>query len=125
MILRSLILLFIILSFSVEASPFSCSSSIACEVTNSGRQGTTKTLSCSIPNMPNLSVATSNVFDSNGTLKTYWEAQNTVCDVMEWIDIAAEKRSIMQGMNVSLPSPETIVLDISQQADIRENGRAS
>ncbi len=63
--------------------------------------------------MPKLRSAASNVFDSKGTtLKTYWEAQNTVCDAMERIDIAAEKRSAVQGMNVSLPSTETIVLDI-------------
>ena len=75
--------------------------------------------------MPGLSISAANVFEADGTtLKTYWEAKNTVCDVIEWIDIAASKRSLIQGMNVSLQNPETINLIIHHEADIRE-GSAS
>ena len=108
---------------NLMATPYSCSNNISCDTKlkrDENRRVVSSALTCSIPSMPKLSVTAKNVFDSNGTtLKIYWEAQNTVCDVMEWIDIAASKRSVIQGMNISLSTPETIVLKISQQSDNR------
>ncbi len=47
----------------------------------------TSSLSCTLPNLPKLTINAVDVLDADGDLKHYW-ARHTVCDVLGWMEKA-------------------------------------
>ena len=46
---------------------------------------------CTLPNMDTMPINPVDVFESDGTLKTYFGTGETVCDVLGWMDEGAGK----------------------------------
>jgi len=83
---------------NIMAAPYSCSNNISCDtklIRDRDRRIVSSTITCSIPSLSNsgadLNVSAKNVFDYNGNLQHYWSSGDTVCYVMQWIDVSLAK----------------------------------
>jgi len=54
-------------------------------------------LTCRLPAMPTFEISAPNVLESDGRLKRYFATNNTVCDVLGWMNHAAEYFSKVPG----------------------------
>ena len=74
------IFVFLLFWLSLKASP--CPSNYHCKVVPGKDTPELVNLTCTLPNMDTMPINAVDVFESDGTLKTYFGTGETVCDVL-------------------------------------------
>jgi len=93
-------IMFILLSSVISYA--SCYDKYKCqpksEIDTETKQRIYSLKNCRLPNMDTMPINAVDVFESDGTLKTYFGTGETVCDVLGWMDEGAKKFSVVGGL---------------------------
>ena len=69
-------------------------------------------LNCTLPKMDTFPITAPNVLNTDGTLKKFFDTNNTVCDVLGWMNTAVPFiDSHYGGMNMQVREPLTLLLE--------------
>ena len=64
---------------------------------------------CTLPAMPTFTITAPDMLDSSGKLKRYFKTNNTVCDVLGWMNEAVPYFKRIKGADVAIANDITLV----------------
>ncbi len=106
--------LFILCSFSLADN--NCSSEYNCtKIPNKDFPLTQSDYHCTIKKMPNMPIRAVDVFDGKN-LKTYFGQNQTVCDVLGWMNEGAGKFNAVDGLIGSYKEPITLKFEFKKNS---------
>jgi len=91
-IIKSILVIFLLSSVSNAEY---CNSNFDCDISKNDKVGELLDFTCMVKNIP---IIAEDVFDKNGSLKTYFGTGETVCDVLGWINKAADNLDNVDGL---------------------------
>ncbi len=104
------VILLILATYAVNSSE-NCLSKFHCKLDING----TKIIGikqCTLPAMPTFPITAPNVLNADGTLKKYFETDNTVCDVLGWMNEAVPfMKAHYGGISSSVHTPLVLKLE--------------